>query len=56
MQVDISRVNNNLLIFMLSFSRVLARFSSAGKIKVTNPVVEMDGDEMTRIIWKNIKD
>lgn len=26
------------------------------KIKVTNPVVEMDGDEMTRIIWKNIKD
>ncbi len=28
----------------------------AGKIKVTNPVVEMDGDEMTRIIWKFIKD
>ena len=26
------------------------------KIKVTNPVVEMDGDEMTRIIWKYIKD
>jgi isocitrate dehydrogenase len=26
------------------------------KIKVTNPVVEMDGDEMTRIIWKFIKD
>ncbi|EME46508.1 isocitrate dehydrogenase-like protein [Dothistroma septosporum NZE10] len=26
------------------------------KIKVKNPVVEMDGDEMTRIIWKNIKD
>src|SRR5258708_111392 len=26
------------------------------KIKVTNPVVEMDGDEMTRIIWKEIKD
>ena len=26
------------------------------KIKVTNPVVEMDGDEMTRIIWKLIKD
>ncbi len=21
------------------------------KIKVTNPVVELDGDEMTRIIW-----
>ena len=28
----------------------------AGKIKVANPVVEMDGDEMTRIIWKFIKD
>jgi isocitrate dehydrogenase len=25
------------------------------KIKVTNPVVELDGDEMTRIIWKLIK-
>jgi len=26
------------------------------KIKVANPIVEMDGDEMTRIIWKYIKD
>src|SRR5215208_7705621 len=26
------------------------------KIKVGNPVVELDGDEMTRIIWKFIKD
>jgi isocitrate dehydrogenase len=26
------------------------------KIKVSNPVVELDGDEMTRIIWKWIKD
>src|SRR5205814_5222466 len=26
------------------------------KIKVQNPVVEMDGDEMTRIIWQLIKD
>src|SRR5271169_1522965 len=26
------------------------------KIKVANPVVEMDGDEMTRIIWQDIKD
>ncbi|MDX9751641.1 MAG: isocitrate dehydrogenase (NADP(+)) [Flavobacteriales bacterium] len=26
------------------------------KIKVANPVVELDGDEMTRIIWKWIKD
>ncbi|GAA1557750.1 NADP-dependent isocitrate dehydrogenase [Kribbella sancticallisti] len=26
------------------------------KIRVTNPVVELDGDEMTRIIWQFIKD
>ncbi len=26
------------------------------KIKVANPIVEMDGDEMTRIIWTFIKD
>src|SRR5215204_4862246 len=26
------------------------------KIKVTNPVVELDGDEMTRIIWHYIKE
>ena len=26
------------------------------KIKVANPVVDLDGDEMTRIIWKMIKD
>jgi isocitrate dehydrogenase len=28
----------------------------AAKIKVENPIVEMDGDEMTRIIWKMIKE
>ncbi|MFP6755524.1 MAG: NADP-dependent isocitrate dehydrogenase [Alphaproteobacteria bacterium] len=26
------------------------------KIKVSNPIVELDGDEMTRVIWKFIKD
>src|ERR1700752_1252050 len=26
------------------------------KIKVINPIVELDGDEMTRIIWQFIKD
>ena len=25
------------------------------KIKMTTPLVEMDGDEMTRILWKMIK-
>ena len=32
------------------------RLSKMAKIKVANPVVEMDGDEMTRIIWQLIKD
>lgn len=27
-----------------------------GKIKVANPVVELDGDEMTRIIWRKIRE
>jgi isocitrate dehydrogenase len=29
---------------------------AAQKIKVKNPVVELDGDEMTRVIWQDIKD
>ncbi|KMZ61939.1 hypothetical protein ZOSMA_49G00070 [Zostera marina] len=43
-----------------SFGRVSSQcFVSTAvsdKIKVQNPIVEMDGDEMTRIIWKMIKD
>jgi isocitrate dehydrogenase len=31
-------------------------YFTMNKIKVANPVVELDGDEMTRIIWKFIKD
>ncbi|GMM48295.1 isocitrate dehydrogenase (NADP(+)) [Pichia kluyveri] len=30
--------------------------TSNGKIQVKNPIVELDGDEMTRIIWSDIKD
>ena len=26
------------------------------KIKMTTPLVEMDGDEMTRVLWQLIKD
>src|SRR5688572_620835 len=32
------------------------RSFSMPKIKVAKPVVELDGDEMTRIIWQAIKD
>ncbi len=41
------------------FPALLQQFPGANamaKIKVKNPVVELDGDEMTRIIWKFIKD
>lgn len=31
-------------------------YSTSAKIKVRNPVVSLDGDEMTRMIWKSIKD
>lgn len=34
----------------------MASSSPIKKIKVKNPVVELDGDEMTRIIWQVIKD
>lgn len=30
--------------------------SDIKRIKVVNPVAELDGDEMTRIIWANIKE
>lgn len=33
-----------------------AKQDMPSKIKVANPVVDLDGDEMTRIIWKAIKD
>jgi isocitrate dehydrogenase len=36
--------------------RAIRRRFLMSKIKVKNPVVELDGDEMTRIIWKFIKD
>src|SRR5262249_30488264 len=40
-----------------SFSPLRApKGPSMAKIKVANPVVELDGDEMTRIIWQYIKD
>lgn len=42
----------------VGFKRLQSGSTSGGrqKIKVKNPVVELDGDEMTRIIWQDIKD
>lgn len=45
-------------VFQKGYRRTMATATSGqvAKIKVKNPVVELDGDEMTRIIWKDIKD
>lgn len=39
-----------------AFQPTHRHFASFQKIKVDNPVVDMDGDEMTRVIWQLIKD
>ncbi|TXG54689.1 hypothetical protein EZV62_019945 [Acer yangbiense] len=36
--------------------RCFATATGFDRVQVQNPIVEMDGDEMTRIIWKMIKD
>lgn len=43
------------LLFRQDFRRTMAS-SGFQKIKVKNPVVELDGDEMTRVIWQDIKE
>lgn len=40
----------------MSRGMAAAASAAAGKIRVENPVVELDGDEMTRIIWSFIKE
>ncbi|KAH8833777.1 isocitrate dehydrogenase [Flagelloscypha sp. PMI_526] len=42
--------------FLFYRTFAMSRPSFAGKIAVANPVVELDGDEMTRIIWKSIRE
>ncbi|KAG4179350.1 hypothetical protein ERO13_A10G103000v2 [Gossypium hirsutum] len=54
-------VLNNQLVFSPHFQRSIslrcfASSSGFDKVQVLNPIVEMDGDEMTRIIWSLIKD
>ncbi len=41
--------------FDLYITHFLKLTNNMAKIKVKNPVVELDGDEMTRIIWEFIK-
>jgi isocitrate dehydrogenase len=47
----VSRKNRN-----FALSNFKTTFSKMNKIKVANPVVELDGDEMTRVIWSAIKE
>jgi len=35
---------------------MMQRYASTKRIAVANPVVELDGDEMTRVIWKKIRE
>ena len=37
-------------------TRICARRAFSSKVKVAQPVVDIDGDEMTRIIWQWIKE
>lgn len=39
-----------------AYTKLMKRRENMDKIKMTTPLVEMDGDEMTRILWKMIKD
>jgi isocitrate dehydrogenase len=41
---------------LLARTQFQAELSLMAKIRVKNPIVELDGDEMTRIIWQFIKD
>jgi isocitrate dehydrogenase len=50
------QTNKPLKILLLLSLSIIKSKNMAQKIKVANPVVELDGDEMTRIIWKFIKD
>ena len=42
--------------FEIPISTDIMPLENAKKIVVENPVVELDGDEMTRIIWKKIRE
>ena len=51
----LTRSSTTIASFGPAFTRA-RNMATFNKIKVKNPVVELDGDEMTRIIWKDIKD
>lgn len=50
-----SLIKQNNICSLASATRNYAAYNGP-RIKVDNPVVDLDGDEMTRIIWQNIKE
>jgi isocitrate dehydrogenase len=54
----VGQFRSRLFAFPSIFCRTSANYASGSKkrIKVDKPVVELDGDEMTRIIWEKIKE
>ncbi len=51
-----SSANALLFLFFVTFVCITNYPMQMKKIQMTTPLVEMDGDEMTRILWKMIKD
>lgn len=51
-----ARNSVNSLSSLLSTSKPKQRMVPISKVKVANPIVELDGDEMTRILWAWIKE
>ncbi|CAA7031391.1 unnamed protein product [Microthlaspi erraticum] len=51
-----NRVSFPIQFHRASSVRCFASYGASDKIQVQNPIVEMDGDEMTRVIWSMIKE
>ncbi|CAO1419802.1 unnamed protein product [Diamesa serratosioi] len=49
-------INKNVFVTPLSSVLSSTNYSTGARVEVAKPIVDMDGDEMTRIIWQFIKD
>lgn len=45
-----------IITYVILFSYYILDATASTRILVKNPIVEMDGDEMTRIMWEKIKE
>lgn len=53
---NVSTVSDKGIEDRISYTAYIFSDAGKGRIECKNPVVEMDGDEMTRIIWEKIKE